>query len=122
MLAPGRKDQRPGRILAFKYERNARRVAQHLTELTVARACRSFAALSPGRAAPRTRWGAFSFTSRLARHSMSRPTALTTHQRMAMTGAQARNFIHITPGAAIYVTPHGAHHAPAHGPSGRAGA
>jgi hypothetical protein len=53
---------------------------------------------------------------------MSRPKALNTHQRMALAGAQARIFIHITPGAALYVTPHGAHHAPAHGPGGRAGA
>ena len=68
----------------------------------------------------RARWREFSFTSRLGRHSVPRPSALITHERMALAGALARIFIHNTPGVALCATPLGAHHAPAHGPGGRA--
>ena len=46
-----------------------------------------------------------SLTSCLGRHSVPHPTALTTHRRMALAGALARIFIHVTPGAAICASP-----------------
>ena len=114
-----------GRAAKYSHEHTARRVSS-LTSLH--HAWRGTLRHAPWRSSRTSAWPwrarrrVSSFTSRLARHSMPRPTALITHQRTALTGVQARISIYIAPGAALYATPHGAHHAPAHYPGGRFGA